>query len=466
VQTATFRVGVNGYTGSVDTYMDQWQPTSNFAGLTSVSVRTYDVMAGLLRFDLSAIPAGANVVSASLTLYATYQSNGNMFDGSVHRVLRPWTATQATWQQPRTGERWEVDGCNGTTYDRTATAYATFHLNAANSAVTMDVADLVRYWVAHPDENFGMVLKGASAGGSVEYRFASAEYPDVSRRPLLEVAYSVASATATPTNTPTRTATNTPAPTSTPTRTATATPTPSATPTNTPAPTATATPTPSATATFTPAPTATATPTPSATATFTPAPTATATHTPTETPTPAPTTTATPGVPLREGWNLISLPVVPDSNNPDVVFASVSHVLVSAYYWDASAGTWKTYSPLMPPGANSLTFVDERMGMWVKVIAPATLTVAGRAPTGAQIPLYVGWNLVGFPSSAPCSPEVALAPIADKVVAIMTYEAGEWGGTWRRYRPGAPDFANDLRVLEPGKGYWVLAAEGCTWEIP
>ncbi|MBC7257980.1 MAG: DNRLRE domain-containing protein [Chloroflexi bacterium] len=444
VQTATFRVGVNGYTGSVDTHMDQWQPTSNFAGLTHFSVRTYDVMAGLVRFDVSSIPAGANVISASLTLYATYQSNGNMFDGLVYRVLRPWTATQATWQQPRTGERWEVDGCNGTTYDRTATAYATFHMNAANSAVTMDVADLVRYWVAHPDENFGMVVKGASAGGSVEYRFASAEYPDVYRRPLLEVAYSVASATATPTNTPTRTPTNTPAPTATPT----------ATPTPTPAPSATHT----ATETPTPAPTDTPTPTPTPTAT------PTATHTATETP--APTTTATPGVLLREGWNLISLPVVPDSNDPDVVFASVSHVLVSAYYWDASAGTWKTYSPLMPPGANSLTFVDERMGMWVKVIAPTTLTVQGQAPGGAQIPLYVGWNMVGFPATEPRSPETALAPIADKIVAVMTYEAGEWGGTWRRYRPGAPDFVNDLRLLEPGKGYWVLVGEACTWEIP
>ena len=460
VQTATFRYGANGYTGSVDTYMDQWQPGGNFAGLTHFSVRTYDVMAGLLWFDVSSIPAGANVISASLTLYATYQSNGNMFDGLVHRVLRPWVATQATWQQPRAGERWEADGCNGTTYDRTATGM-TFHMNAANGAVTVDVSDWVRYWVAHPGENFGLVVKGAAMGGSVEYRFASAEYPDVSKRPLLQVAYSVVSATATPAPTdtptpvPTATPTDTPTPVPTATPTDTPTPVPTATPTDTPAPTDTPTPAPTPTAT----PTATPTPVPTATPTDTPAPT--------DTPTPAPTPTATaPGVSLREGWNLISLPVAPSSNDPDALFGPVSDVLVSVYYWDAGAGTWKSYSPLMPPGANTLTHVDERMGMWVKVIAPKTLTMAGNAPSGTQIPLYVGWNMVGFPASEPRSPEEALSPIADKVIAVMAYEASEWGGTWRRYRPGAPDFVNNLRLLEPGKGYWVLVGEGCTWEIP
>ncbi|GAB4406595.1 MAG: hypothetical protein Kow00123_19270 [Anaerolineales bacterium] len=501
VQTATFRYGANGYAGSVDTYMDQWQVTSNFAGLTHFSVRTYDVMAGLVRFDVSSIPAGANVISASLTLYATYQSNGNMFDGLVYRVLRPWVVTEATWQQPRAGERWEADGCNGTTYDRTATAYATFHMNAANSAIEVDVTDLVRHWVAYPAENFGMVVRGASTGGSVEYRFASAEYPDVSKRPLLTVAYSVASATATPTRTPsptltptatwtpspsptntpthtptvaptsTPTATPTVAPSMTPTDTPTATWTPSPSPTNTPTHTPTVAPTSTPTATPTVAPSMTPTDTPTATWTPSPSPTNTPTHTPTAAPTSTPTATPTgtpgvPGIALHEGWNLVSLPVAPSSNNPDVVFASISDVLVSVYYWDAGAGTWKSYSPLMPPGANSLTYVDARMGLWVKVLAPTIWTVAGSAPSGAQIPLYAGWNMVGFPASALLSPQEALAPLADKVIAVMAYEAGEMGGTWRRYRPGAPDFANDLRLLEPGKGYWVLAGEACTWEIP
>jgi hypothetical protein len=398
VQTVELQFGVNGYTGSADTHLDSWLPTDNFAGATSFSVRTYDIMAGLLRFDLASIPASANVVSATLTLYASYQSNGNQMDIYLHRVLREWVDTQANWQKPLEAlpaQSWEVAGCNGTTLDRTVEAFATARLDAAYKSFTIDVSNLVSYWVANPGGNFGMVFKGGQ-GGAVEYRFASAEYSDINKRPLLRVVFATASQTATPTATPTNTPTRTPTPTNTPT----------------------------------------ATP-----------------------------STQTAQIALVEGWNLVSIPVVPDSTDPAVLFASISESLALVYSWDAQTGEWKTYDPALPSPANTLTAVDERMALWIKMNGATTLSVPGQRPGTTQIPLYAGWNMVGFPASEPRDPAAAIASIAGQVSTILGYDPESPENPWSRYQPAAPAFANDLGLLQPSWGYWILATQACMWEI-
>jgi hypothetical protein len=379
VLVATFQYGANGYTASADTHLDFWVQTANYADLPDFSVRANDIMAGLLRFDLGSLPPDAGIVSATLTLYASDQSNANLMSMTLHRVLREWVDAQANWQQPRDAQAWEVLGCNGTTLDRTSEAYATVLLDAAYKFYTIDVSDLVRYWAAHPLENFGMVFKGAT-GNHVEYHFASAEHGDESKRPMLQITY-----------------------------------------------------------------------------------TSGQTATPTPTPTPS---TQTADVSLLEGWNLVSIPVAPDSTDPAVIFAPVADSVSLVYFWSAQEGIWKTYDPALPPGANTLTAVDERMGLWMHMRAAATLTVSGQRPATTQIPLYVGWNMVGFPAAEPSEPAVAIAAIAEKVSTILGYDSESSGNPWKRYRPAAPDFANDLGALEPGRGYWMLVAEACTWELP
>jgi len=36
-------------------------------------------------------------------------------------------------------------------------------------------------------------------------------------------------------------------------------------------------------------------------------------------------------------------------------------------------------------------------------------------------------------------------------------------GVWHAYQPGAPDWANDLSMLEPGNTYWVNVSANCVW---
>ena len=147
--------------------------------------------------------------------------------------------------------------------------------------MNLDITDVVRDWVENPDSNYGIVLKG-SGSVSVEYCFASMNWPDERVRPRL-----VVSAGELPVSTPTPSYTPSLSPTATQTPWPTATWTPY---TPSPTPTRTMTPLPTATATVGPSPTWTLTLTPS----YTPTPTATPTEGPTATPTATVYVAATP----------------------------------------------------------------------------------------------------------------------------------------------------------------------------
>jgi len=103
--------------------------------------------------------------------------------------------------------------------DRTDYGTSTQTLSTAGQTVTFDVTEWVRFWVAVPQENYGLILK-AAPGGSVEYTIASSEYnTPADLRPILAVWYYPTFIGPTPTRTPTRTPTQTltPTPTNTPT---------------------------------------------------------------------------------------------------------------------------------------------------------------------------------------------------------------------------------------------------------
>jgi hypothetical protein len=82
-----------------DTLLANKAPASNFGtsaalvtGLVSATARE-----ALLRFDLSAIPAGATINSAILTMYESALVSGAATI-NVHRVTAPWTENVVTYQ--------------------------------------------------------------------------------------------------------------------------------------------------------------------------------------------------------------------------------------------------------------------------------------------------------------------------------------------------------------------------------
>jgi len=229
-QTITLQNGLNGYAGTLDTWIDEWRPAQNFnSGGDANFIRIYTDghQNTLVYFGLDSIPAGATIQGAELQLKIGSRTNSNPLTVDVYQLLQSWDVDDATWLQAGIGTPWQVAGAAGSG-DRSAVSSGVLLLDADSGAwASTDIATLVQYWVDHPGENFGCLLEGG-AGGGVQYALRSSDHPEQSDRPKLVVQYWPATPTPTPTETATvthtPTPTMTPSPTNTPTSTSTPTP--------------------------------------------------------------------------------------------------------------------------------------------------------------------------------------------------------------------------------------------------
>ncbi|NLE77017.1 MAG: DNRLRE domain-containing protein, partial [Chloroflexi bacterium] len=243
--------GVDGYSGAADTFISSWYPTRNYGAADYLGVRSQGVSGGLLRFELPALPQGATLVQAKLTVFAQYRSNTNWMWLEAYDVYRSWLPTEATWTKASNALTWAQPGCGCTATDRASTPTDSVFMQSSGVAYDLDLTPLVQRWLEDPNTNRGVLL-WANSSGSVQYDLASCEAESAGRRPKLTLAYHLegdpapATATATPTPTAGSAATATPTRTATAGSAATATPTPTHTATAGSA--ATATPTRTATA--------------------------------------------------------------------------------------------------------------------------------------------------------------------------------------------------------------------------
>ncbi len=197
--TRTFQQGVDGYAGTQDTFINQWVPEANHANEWHLSVRTGGAQVSLFRFDVSQIPAVADVAFATLKVYAVRRSNESAARLSAWMVNRDWDAGAATWTDATAMVVWDQPGCNGVPADRSGTETDPAGLAGPDAWCTLNVTEMVRQWVASPEINRGLLL-GASGNAAVRYGLASSHYPREERRPILTVVYALRP---TPTPTPT-----------------------------------------------------------------------------------------------------------------------------------------------------------------------------------------------------------------------------------------------------------------------
>lgn len=158
----------------------------------------------LLRFDLSVLPAGAQVSAVSLTLSLERSRQAGDLPITLHRVTQSWTEGPSasvvgigepavdgdtTWlHRSRPGSQWTVAGG-----DFVAAASASRTVGATGGPVTWAstpalVAD-VQAWLAQPAANHGWALVGFEAGGTSAKGFASREALAPADRPQLRIDY-------------------------------------------------------------------------------------------------------------------------------------------------------------------------------------------------------------------------------------------------------------------------------------
>ncbi len=172
-------------------------------------------------------------------------------------------------------------------------------------------------------------------------------------------------------------------------------------------------------------------------------------------------------IPLQLGWNLVSLPVAPESTAIGDVLAPISGAYDIAYAYDAATpdDPWRRYNVAMPEFLNTLTDLTETIGFWLNITDTATLTVSGTVPVSSTIPLYPGWNLVGYPSLTTRPLTEALASVIGQVDLAYGYDAADPDTPWETYDVARPSFLNTLTEMRPGRGYWIRVTEACAWVV-
>ena len=170
-----------------------------------------------------------------------------------------------------------------------------------------------------------------------------------------------------------------------------------------------------------------------------------------------PTTTSPDGW-LRGGWNLISIPLVPENPDPEAVFADLAlagNYLPGCLYTFLSQSGYITYP-------RYFSFVETGKGYWLKLSVGAQDNYAGAAHVSDQfIPLAQGWTMVGHPFDAPRW--WASCKVTD---VVDTYRVGEAPAGWIQstiyyydsgYKLVKLDGSGDDQRLRPWYGYWVHA---------
>jgi len=101
---------------------------------------------------------------------------------SVFRVLVPWVADTATFNSPwsQSGLAFEVDYAGKPVGSQSI---------EGTGWVSIDVSDLAREWLAHPDENWGIMLMITEAPQGAHYWVDTTDYPLKNCQPRLDLEY-------------------------------------------------------------------------------------------------------------------------------------------------------------------------------------------------------------------------------------------------------------------------------------
>ena len=182
-----------------------------YAGLTGAAGGD-TLRRALLRFDLSAIPSGATLSSASVSLTITKQVSQD-FTFNLHKVTSDWGEgasnanepggtganaqnNDATWQHRfYSATNWTTPGGD---FAATASASRPVGNSLSDPVQTWTGGTLltdVQSWITTPSTNFGWLLRGDATTETTTYtaqRFASRENTTAADRPKLTLTYTSA----------------------------------------------------------------------------------------------------------------------------------------------------------------------------------------------------------------------------------------------------------------------------------
>jgi len=175
---------------------------------------------------------------------------------------------------------------------------------------------------------------------------------------------------------------------------------------------------------------------------------------------------------LEQGYNLVSLPLVPINSTLPAPLYSIegNYEIVWAYKACDSVDPWKKYVPGVPSVLYDLYDMDPQFGYWIKMATADVLSFAGKnirvannTPYG-NIDLCVGYNLIGmfYVEGKNYTLSSPLQSIDGNYEIVWAYKALDSVDPWKKYVPGVPSVLYDLYNMYPTFGYWVKMTSGDT----
>ena len=155
--TAAATETTNVVTSVADAGLSELAPSTNNGSATTLKVDGDDPggkdLYAALRWDLSQLPVGATVTSATVTLNI---SNPSSQTYEAYELKRAWGEGQVNWNVAATGTSWATAGARGAT-DRGSQIASVTPTNIAPYSFTIP-ASVVQGWLNDPSSNNGIVL--------------------------------------------------------------------------------------------------------------------------------------------------------------------------------------------------------------------------------------------------------------------------------------------------------------------
>jgi hypothetical protein len=162
--TISFQDGVSptsGYTGTHDTYLNDDEPSDNYGSSTEILIDGSPNDYGtLLKWDVSSIPSGESIQSASITLTA-FNNTSDIYE--VYEMKRDWVESQATWNEYASGNNWQTSGAQGAN-DRGTTVLGTITGGTGAKTINLNSSGiaLIQSWVDNSSTNLVITIQDYS----------------------------------------------------------------------------------------------------------------------------------------------------------------------------------------------------------------------------------------------------------------------------------------------------------------
>jgi len=161
---------------------------------------------------------------------------------------------------------------------------------------------------------------------------------------------------------------------------------------------------------------------------------------------------------LYPGWNLVSFYCLP-STSRDEALQPIDGLYDSIFTYDNEEKEWKAYNPDLPSYViQDLDTIDRKYAYWINMKQGVSYKKQGYKSIYTSIPLYVGWNLVGYPTNTTINATSGLSTLDFNITWTYNNSEKKW-----YYYVNVSNYT--FIIMHPYTGYWVLSNKQQNWLV-